>query len=304
MRKFLAFDIGGTHIKYGIVTEEGILLFSGLVDTEAYFGGPAIVEKIIGLGKSLLESYSVDGVAISTAGVVDIKSGKIIAASGTIPQYIGVEIKSQVSEALGLPVSVRNDVDCAGLGELWLGGHQSENFIALTVGTGIGGAIVIDGKMYSGHSFSAGEWGYMQIEGKPFEKNASVTGLIRFAQQYKENRNWTGKEIFELYDAGDIEIKKAVAQFYRYLGIGISNLIYIFNPEKVILGGGITARGDRFLQEVQEEVQKHLEPSFYENTQIVLAKLSNHAGLIGAVYHFLCDEKSVTLSHHKGSAVN
>ncbi|MFS0821557.1 ROK family protein [Bacillus sp. 1P02SD] len=293
MRKFLAFDIGGTHIKHGIVNEEGIILSRGLADTEAHLGGPAIIEKVIELGKLLLESHTVDGVAISTAGVVDSKSGKILAASDTIPNYAGVEIKKLMSRALELPVSVRNDVDCAGLGELWLGEHQSENFIVLTLGTGIGGAIVINGKMYSGHTFSAGEWGFMQIEGEPFEKNASVTGLIRFAQEYKENRNWTGKEIFELYDRGDIEIKKAVAQFYRYLAIGISNLIYIFNPQKVIIGGGITTRGERFLLEVKDEIKKHLKPSFYENTEIVLARLSNQAGLIGAVYHFLHDGTEV-----------
>jgi len=302
MRNYLAFDIGGTHIKYGIVTEEGSIVFSGLVDTEAHLGGAAIIEKLIELGKMLRKSHSVDGVAISTAGVVDMNSGKILAASNTIPNYAGVEIKKMVNQALGLPVSVCNDVNCACLGEKWLGGHESDNFIALTVGTGIGGAIVIDGNMYTGHTFSAGEWGHMLIDGEPFEKNASVSGLIRFAQQYKENRNWTGKEVFELYDSGDKEIKKAVAEFYRYLAIGISNLIYIFNPQKVIIGGGITARGERFLQEVKEEVQKYLKPSFYENTEIVLAKLSNHAGLVGAVYHFLWDKEPVPLSQKEGGA--
>lgn len=287
MKHYLAFDIGGTQIKYGIVTENGDILSHFMMDTEAHLGGRAIIDKVIGAGKSIVADHSLSGIAISTAGQVNFQTGTIVAAGDTIPHYTGVEIKKLVSEALGLPVEVRNDVDCAALGEMWLGNHVSNSFIALTVGTGIGGAIVIEGKMYSGHSFSAGEWGYMLVDGEPFEKNASVSGLIQFANLYKEKRQWTGKEIFDLYDQGDEEIHMAVRQFFRYLAMGISNLIYIFNPEKVIIGGGITARGEKFLQEVKEEVEKYLLPSFNKNTEIVLAKLSNQAGMIGAVYHFM-----------------
>ena len=289
MKHYLAFDIGGTQIKYGIVSEDGDILSHWIMDTEAQFGGRAIIDKVIAAGKTIMADYPVSGIAISTAGQVNFRTGTIVAAGETIPDYTGVEIKKLVSEAIGLPVAVRNDVDCAALGELWLGNHQCSNFIALTVGTGIGGAIVIDGKMYTGHSFSAGEWGYMLVDGEPFEKNASMSGLIRFANHYKGKRQWTGKEIFDLYDQGDEQIHKAVRQFYRYLAIGISNLIYIFNPEKVIIGGGITARGEKYLQEVQVEINNYLLPSFQKNTEVVLARLSNHAGMIGAVYHFMDD---------------
>lgn len=291
MKQYLAFDIGGTQIKYGIVSESGDIITHDVMDTEAHNGGPAIIDKVIAAGKRMMAEYPVDGAAISTAGQVNIHSGEIVGAGDTIPHYKGVEVKKLVSSALQLPVEVRNDVDCAALGEQWLGSHEADNFIALTVGTGIGGAIVIDGKMYSGHTFSAGEWGYMIVEGEPFEKVASVSGLITLAQKYKEDRDWTGIEIFELYDQGDAEITEAVNQFYKHLAIGISNLIYIFNPEKVIVGGGITARGDRFLQEVKSEVEKYLQPSFQQNTDIVLARLSNHAGMVGAVYNFLQRQK-------------
>ncbi|MBS4197159.1 ROK family protein [Lederbergia citri] len=287
MNQYLAFDIGGTQIKYGIVDESGNIISHGLMDTEAHLGGPSIIDKVIAKGKRLIEDHSVIGIAISTAGQVDFHTGTIVGAGDTIPNYTGVEIKLRIEEALGLPVEVRNDVDCAALGEQWLGGHDVNNFIALTVGTGIGGAIVIDGKMYSGHTFSAGEWGYMLVEGEVFEKVASVSGLIHLARKYKEDRDWTGKEIFALYDEGDVDMKLAADTFFKHLAIGITNLIYIFNPEKVIVGGGITARGERFLQEIQQEVQKYIQPSIYKNTEIVLAKLSNHAGMVGAVYHFI-----------------
>lgn len=287
MKHYLAFDIGGTQIKYGIISEAGTIIWQGLADTEAHLGGLAIIDKVIHLGKGLLEMYSVQGVAISTAGQVNFQTGVIVGAGDTIPEYKGVDVKTRVSEALGLPVEVRNDVDCAALGEYWLGNHNSKNFIMLTIGTGIGGGIVIDGNLYSGHSFSAGEWGYMQIEGASFEKYASITGLIRMVEDVKGPHHWNGKNIFAQYDQGEAEIREAVGRFYKHLAIGISNLIYIFNPEKVIIGGGITARGEVFLDEVRSEILKYLLPHIYQNTSIVLAGLGNHAGLIGSVYNFM-----------------
>ncbi|MEN0650101.1 ROK family protein [Caldifermentibacillus hisashii] len=287
MKKYLAFDIGGTHIKYGIVDDEGNVIRHAHMDTEAHLGGKSIIRKIISKANEVKLIEELEGIAISTAGQVNFNTGTIVAAGDTIPDYQGLEIKKCVSEAVNLPVEVRNDVDCAALCEKWKGSHSAKDFIVLTIGTGIGGGIVINNELYSGHSFSAGEWGYMLVEGEPFEKVASISGLIRLAKMYKENREWTGEEIFTLYDYGDSEIAKAVREFYKHLGIGIANLIYIFNPEVVIIGGGITGRGQRFLQEVEDEVEKYTHPSILKNTRLVLAKHSNQSGMIGAVYHFI-----------------
>jgi predicted NBD/HSP70 family sugar kinase len=287
MKKYLAFDIGGTHIKFGIVDDEGNVIRHSYMDTEAYLGGKAIVEKVINKTNEAKLEEELEGIAISTAGQVNFNTGTIVAAGDTIPDYQGLEIKKLVSEAVNLPVEVRNDVDCAALCENWKGNHLAKNFIVLTVGTGIGGGIVLNNELYSGHSFSAGEWGYMLVEGEPFEKVASISGLIYLAKIYKENREWTGEEIFKLFDNGDAEIAIAVEEFYKHLGIGIANLIYIFNPEVVILGGGITERGPRFLQEVKEVVTKYTNPSILKNTELTLAKFSNYSGMIGAVYNFI-----------------
>jgi predicted NBD/HSP70 family sugar kinase len=286
MKQYIAFDIGGTHIKYGIVREDGKVVVSMLTDTDAYLGGLSIVLKLIQLSKGLLGSYKADGVAISTAGRVDADTGVILGASNNIPQYKGIELKKIISYELNLPVKVRNDAECAALCEQWLGDHGAENFLMLTVGTGVGGGIIINNQLYSGHSFSAGEWGYMRIEGEQFEKVASFPGLIRMAKEYKGGGEWTGKTIFDLYDQGDQEIGKAVSTFYKHLAIGIFNLLYVFDPEKVVIGGGIALRGDLFLKEIKEEVKKYAVESFYNRTKIVLAKHQNHSGMIGAVYHF------------------
>lgn len=166
-----------------------------------------------------------------------------------------------------------------------------EGMKVLTLGTGIGGAIVINKKLYRGHSFSAGEWGNMLIEGKPFEEVASISGLIYLVRKYKGSGNWNGEIIFELYDQKDKEVIHAVQIFFKHLAIGISNLAYIFNPQAIIIGGGITDRGNRFLEEVKAEVRKYLNPEIYSNCEIKLAQNRNHAGMIGSIYHFL--------HHHK-----
>jgi predicted NBD/HSP70 family sugar kinase len=287
MKQYIAFDIGGTHIKYGMVREDGGVAASFLTDTDAHLGGPSIVQKLVRLSRELRETHHADGVAISTAGRVDADKGVILGASNNIPDYKGVELKKLLTRELNLPVEARNDADCAALCEHWLGNHGADNFIMLTVGTGVGGGIILNGELYTGHSFSAGEWGYMRIEGEQFEKVASFPGLIRMVKEYKGERDWTGKEIFDLYDQGDPDIQKAVTRFYKHLAIGISNLLYIFAPEKVVIGGGIALRGEAFLKEIKEEVRKYTKEDFYNRTELVLAKYQNHSGMIGAVYHFM-----------------
>ena len=141
-----------------------------------------------------------------------------------------------MQEVLKIPVSIDNDVNCAAFGEKWNGsGREKENFIMLTLGTGIGGAIFIDGELYRGHSFSAGEWGNMLIEGKTFEEVASISGLIHLVRNYKGKGNWNGKTIFELYDKGDREVTQAVEVFFKHLAIGISNLAYILIQKQLLL---------------------------------------------------------------------
>jgi len=288
MNKYLAFDIGGTSIKYGVVNEEGKIIEHSKTDTEAHLGGRSIIEKVITTAYELLQQHqNICGIAISSAGQIDIKTGTVIGTSGTIPQYKGVEIKKLIEEELKLPVEVRNDVDCAALCEKWLGGHHTKNFITLTIGTGIGGAIIINHELYSGHSFSAGEWGHMIVEGEQFEKVASITGLIEMVTKEKGEHHWNGKEIFERYDSGDLIVQKAVRKFFKHLGIGIANLLYIFNPEKVVIGGGITSRKEKFLQELREAVKKYTAPNIYKNTEIILARHANYSGMLGAVYNFM-----------------
>ncbi|MHA7103307.1 ROK family protein [Bacillus sp. C-3-6] len=292
MKEYIAFDIGGTQIKCGIVSEIGRVLKRKTVATEIHLGGEQIIQKLIYVSKKIMNEHTIAGIGISTTGIVDINKGIVTGGADHIPGYSTIPIIDRLQEILKVPVSIDNDVNCAAFGEKWNGsGREKENFIMLTLGTGIGGAIFIDGELYRGHSFSAGEWGNMLIEGKTFEEVASISGLIRLLRKYKGKGEWNGKRIFELYDKGDREVAQAVGIFFKHLAIGISNLAYIFNPETIIIGGGITDRGNEFLKEVKEEVSKYLNQEIYNNCEIELAQNGNCAGMIGAIYHFL--------HHHK-----
>ncbi|PFV82459.1 sugar kinase [Bacillus sp. AFS059628] len=292
MKEYIAFDIGGTQIKYGIVSETGTVLKHKTVSTEIHLGGEQIIQKLILLSKQLMNEHTVSGIGISTAGIVNIHKGVVTGGVEHIRNYATIPIIDRLQEVLQVPVSIENDVNCAALGEKWKGiGNRKRNFIMLTLGTGIGGAIFIDGELYRGHSFSAGEWGNMLIEGKPFEEVASISGVIRLVRKYKGESDWNGKKIFELYDKGDREVTQAVEVFFKHLAIRISNLAYIFNPEVIVIGGGITDRGNQFLKEVKEEVEKYLDKEIYSNCEIELAQNGNCAGMIGSIYHFL--------HHHK-----
>ncbi|PGD61071.1 ROK family protein [Bacillus wiedmannii] len=292
MKEYIAFDIGGTQIKYGIVSETGTVLKHKTVSTEIHLGGEQIIQKLILLSKKLMNEHTISGIGISTAGIVNIHKGVVTGGVEHIPNYATIPIIDRLQRVLQVPVSIENDVNCAALGEKWKGiGNRKRNFIMLTLGTGIGGAIFIDGDLYRGHSFSAGEWGNMLIEGRPFEEVASISGLICLVRKYKGESDWNGKTIFELYDKGDREVTQAVEVFFKHLAIGISKLAYIFNPEMIVIGGGITGRGNQFLKEVKEEVEKYLNKEIYNNCEIELAQNGNCAGMVGAIYHFL--------HHHK-----
>lgn len=292
MKAYIAFDIGGTQIKYGIVSETGTVLKHKTVPTEIHLDGEQIIQKLILLSKKLMSEHTISGIGISTAGIVDVNKGIVTGGADHIPGYSTIPIIDRLQAILKVSVSIDNDVNCAAFGEKWNGiGRDKRNFIMLTLGTGIGGAIFIDGELYRGHSFSAGEWGNMLIEGKTFEEVASISGLIHLVRKYRGESEWNGKTIFELYDKGDREVTQAVEVFFKHLAIGISNLAYIFNPEMIVIGGGITDRGNKFLKEVKEEVEKYLHKEIYSNCEIELAQNGNCAGMIGSIYHFL--------HHHK-----
>lgn len=285
--KILAFDIGGTEIKYGFCDDNFNLSEKNSIPTNAHEGGKRIIERIIEIIKNL---GGADRIGISTAGQVDSVKGEIIFATETLPGYTGMKIKEIIEAETGIPTAVENDVNSAAIGEAAFGAAKGcENFICLAYGTGIGGAIFLDGKLYSGSSFSAGELGHMitHANGREctcggkgcYETYASAKALTVMVKE-KLGRDMSGREIFAEFE--NPEIKAIIDEWIDEINIGLKSLIYIFNPPLVVLGGGIM--NEKYItDEINNRLQKELMGSFGK-VKIVKALMGNDANKLGAAY--------------------
>ena len=285
--KILVFDIGGTAIKYGIC-QDGHLEETRECPTEASKGGPHILNTICQLAE---QSLPFDAIGISTAGQVNPEDGFIIYANQNIPDYTGTQFQKILQERFHVPVAVENDVNSAALGEAVFGaGKGRKSFLCLTYGTGVGGAIIENGQVYHGSSFSAGEFGAVithaeeKLSGTdPFdgcyERYASATALVKMVSEIDSSLT-NGRQIFA--DLERPEIKAVVNKWIDEIMLGLTTLIHIFNPSCIVLGGGIMVQ-PYILEQIHVRIPQMVMSSF-SHVQILSAKLGNSAGLLGAYY--------------------
>lgn len=289
IRGIVCIDIGGTEIKYGLMNEEEVLCGLGKIPTEANLGGTGLKLKVSQLLEYFQSEYEVLGVAISTAGMVDPEKGTILYSGPQIPDYIGVDWKHYINEKYALPSAVENDVNCAGLAEAISGAAaKCSSVVCLTVGTGIGGAFILHGKVYHGFSGSAMEIGYLHQHHGSFQENASTTTLVeRFSKRKGISPEETdGRRIFDLAKAGDGDALEEIDLLIDYLGEGIADLCYTLNPEIVVLGGGIMEQTEYLKPRILKKLKEKLLGQIYHNTEFAFALHKNHAGMIGAYYHY------------------
>lgn len=290
MKQYICIDIGGTSIKHGIIQEDGKFLTTGELPTEAMEkGGPGILEKIQKTAENYVNNYQPQGICISTAGMVDCEEGKITYAAPLIPHYTGTEIKKTMEARFSLPCEVENDVNCAGLAEYYAGAARGAKIsVCLTVGTGIGGAIIIDGQVFHGFSGSGCEIGYMHLPGGEFQDLGASSILVKKTAQYKKISldSINGKYVFEHAKNGDEDCIRAIDEMTDVLGMGIANICYVLNPEVVVLGGGIMAQKEYLGEKIQKSLEKYLLPSVASHTRLAFAENQNQAGMLGAYYHF------------------
>lgn len=291
MKKYISIDIGGTAIKYGIICENAEIMLKESMKTEAEKGGPEILNKIIGIVEDLINrrQEKISGICISTAGMVDTEKGSIFYSAPLIPNYAGTQFKKTLEEKFHIPCEVENDVNCAGLAECRSGAAKGSSVaLVLTIGTGIGGCIVLDGKVFHGFSNSACEVGYMHMGSSDFQTLGAASILTKKVAEWKcdSQEKWNGYHIFEEAKKGDKTCLQAIDEMTDVLGKGIANICYVINPEIVVLGGGIMAQEDFLKERIECALKKYLVSSIEEHTKITFAKHQNDAGMLGAFYHF------------------
>lgn len=198
MNRYISIDIGGTAIKYGIICEDAEIELKKSMPTEAWKGGPSILKKVITIVRGMVKLYSgkIAGICISTAGMVDTEKGAIFYSAPLIPSYAGTEFKKILEKEFHIPCEVENDVNCAGLAEYKNGAAKgSKVALVLTIGTGIGGCIILDGKVFHGFSNSACEVGYMHMNDSDFQTLGAASILTKRLQNGKRNQKKNGMVI-------------------------------------------------------------------------------------------------------------
>lgn len=295
MKRYVSIDIGGTAIKSGIVYDNGTILKREECETRAEQGGAGILKRTIELVREYSKEQKVNGICISTAGMVDIQKGEIFYAAPLIPNYAGTRFKETMEQTFGLPCEVENDVNCAGLAEVQSGAAKgSKVAVCLTVGTGIGGCIILDGQVFHGYSNSACEVGYMHMPGGDFQTLGAVSAMSKKVSQRKNStpKEWSGRRIFEAARRGDLTCIEAIDEMAGVLGMGIADICCVINPQIVVLGGGIMAQEEILKPKIRASLDRHLVSGIAGKTELVMAKHRNDAGMLGAFYHFKNMQKS------------
>lgn len=292
----IAIDIGGTEIKYGLVSSRGEVIFSSSLLTEASKGVEQLLEKIYKIVEELKDDKVV-GIAVSATGQIDGAIGKVVGGIDLIPGWIGTNLVEILEEKYRLPAILENDVNCAALGEMWMGAAKGkENFLCLTIGTGIGGGVVLKGELLRGESSVAAEFGHIQIVKNGvqcgcgnrgcYQSYASTTALLELAEE-KTGKKLNGKEIFDEVHKNNIEYKGIVDEWADYFTDGLATLIYIFNPSLIVIGGGVSKQGDFLKNIFQKSLEKKVMKNYLEILEIKMAERGNDAGILGAAYLLL-----------------
>lgn len=304
----IGIDVGGTNVKIALVDEKGSIIYSNSVPTRAEMGYEYTVNNIKQAIKDLMnESKCTDiaGIGFDFPGQIDYKNG-IVRLAPNIPGWINVPIAEIIENEFKIPTKIDNDVHCAALGELKFGaGKDCENFICMTVGTGIGSGIVINGKLVRGVSNAAGELGHIKLEmnGGPLcgcgdygclEAFASGPSIVKMAEEYimggkstkfREMANGSPITPFTIAEAakqGDPVAKRIFTIMGEYIGYGLTSVVNLLNPEKIIIGGGVADAGDILLNPIKETIKKRAMFVAGSAVEIVPAQLGNSAGVIGA----------------------
>lgn len=297
-------DIGGTAVKFGLCDRQGTLYAKDEKSVSSDHYETPLLDKVLREARVFLGAFSdisIEGIGISATGQIDTRTGTVIGTNGKIPGWEGSCLKQSAEEVFGVPAFAINDANAAVLGECFAGRAKGrKNVVMVTLGTGVGGGLVLDGRPYGGAKGIAGELGHFTLYadgpectcGKRgcYENYASTTALIRKCREVTGNI-LTGREIFERAREGDTRLLQAIDGWISDIAHGLTGLVHIFNPEMVLIGGGVSAQEELLMAPLRDRVLHTVMPRFAEGLEIERAILGNDAGMIGAAKWFMEKEK-------------
>ena len=308
---YAGIDLGGTTIKGALVSEKGEILYQKAIPTGAERDNKEVIRDMGTLVLDMMSEYGVDpeeveSVGIGSPGAIDPENGKVIYAAN-FANFVDVPVRGILEEMLEKPIYVDNDANVAALGESMFGaGEGRKNCVLITLGTGLGGGIIIDGKIFSGAFYGGAELGHQVIvvDGVPctcgrkgcWEAYSSATGLIRMARKAAEENpesainalaendlsRVNAKMVFDAVKAGDASAQAVLDEYVKYLVHGIANTINVFQPEVMIVGGGVSGAGEALMAPVRERLAKEVFAGQLDKVIVRTATLGNDAGVIGA----------------------
>jgi glucokinase len=284
-QEVIGIDLGGTAIKLGTFLQDGTCTQSLTIPTPQ----PATPEEVVTAIATTVKQLNAEGncvaMGLGTPGPVDA-SGRIAKVAINLMGWQDVPLADWLEKETGLATTLANDANCAGLGEAWLGAaRRFPNSILLTLGTGVGGAIILDGKLFIGHQGAAGELGLITLNPDGPSCNSGNQGSLEQYTSVQAIRRVTGKEpaqLAQLAEAGDEEALTFWREYGRLLGIGLTSLIYVLTPEAIIIGGGVSGAAEFFFPATMAEIQSRVLPSSRLGLELLTAELGNQAGIIGA----------------------
>jgi len=293
MSLYAGFDLGGSQLKYGLIDNRGKVLFSHKVDT------PSKIEELINLLKRIWENLKrkeknpIAACGFGFPGIFNIEEQRIF-QSPNYPEIDHFALLPALSQFIDVPFWLNNDANMAAFGEFKLGdGQDVQSMILLTIGTGVGTGVILDGKLWQGKCGFAGELGHATVNPDGEECKCGSQGCLetevsapKIAKNYKELKKMedeiSAEEVYKRAKKGDEEAQKAYAMAGRYLGIGLSIAINLLNPEKILLGGGVMKGGEFLLTPALDEARKRSYRASFDCCSIERASLGNKAGFIGA----------------------
>jgi glucokinase len=296
MKKVIALDIGGTKTLGALIDEEGNMLEKKRIPTNPSLGPENLMSSLYSIIENLLHTCKVDALAVASAGRINMTDGSVFYASDNIPGWTGMPIRRRLEDRYHLPVFVENDCKAAGYGEEWRGnakGHDS--YVLIALGTGVGAAVKINGKMLHGAHWSAGELGHMILHPGGRQCNCGLKGCVeqycsgpalvrRYNELVTDHPAADGYELFSRLKEGDSLAAQVIEEFTADLAAMIVSLSNIYDPEIFILGGGLADTSDAWWSQLLNRIRESGILNQFE-PEIIAAALGNEAAVYGMAYY-------------------